>query len=347
MLRKKYNLIDHKINEEIIFKKAIGISSAIESAIGYWDVKPTSLNAWIVSRYYALLQFTIAEQVASPLNTEDLTSVQKHTEQGHGLKLWSKNIEDPLDYKIYALKYGHLFSYVKFLKFSPDKWSFEKTIKQSSDLDLYTDKLVTIGELFSHIAELEPVLYSYVERCSYCLHIGSAQRNLGRTLGVPNELKPNFSFLNIFVNPDNPIDMNIIKDSDIPLKNIEIDHECVPKSEREIYIGKLDHDQNEYWHSTIKTYKSDFTGTMYIKPLFQEVYDPIIRHFFILYGLSIIVRYMPNVWHEIKSGKYGNIGALIEYYLTIVEDIIPLLMLERISGNKVRTAQPGSMFSLR
>lgn len=74
--------------------------------------------------------------------------------------------------------------------------------------------------------------------------------------------------------------------------------------------------------------------------------DIIVRHFFLLYGLSILVRYTPDVWHDIKTGCYDNIGALIEYYLTIFEEIIPLLMLDRISGKKHRTAQPGAMNSL-
>src|SRR5690606_17804251 len=73
------------ITENIIKSKAIGLSSAIDSAIGYLELKPSSLNAKVLSRYYAMMQLTIAEQVGSTKNTYDLEAVQKHTKYGHGL----------------------------------------------------------------------------------------------------------------------------------------------------------------------------------------------------------------------------------------------------------------------
>src|SRR5258708_11466008 len=51
-------------SSELIRTKSVGISSAIRSALGYWDTKEGGLNSKILSRYYALLQITIAEQIA-------------------------------------------------------------------------------------------------------------------------------------------------------------------------------------------------------------------------------------------------------------------------------------------
>lgn len=72
------------LNENIIHEKAKGLSSTIESALNYWNINENSLNARILSRYYALLQLTIAEEVASIKNNSNLKEAQKHTEQGHG-----------------------------------------------------------------------------------------------------------------------------------------------------------------------------------------------------------------------------------------------------------------------
>ena len=104
------------ITEDVIKAKAVGLSSAIKSAIGYWQVKPQSINAKVLSLYYFLLQMTIAEQVSSVRNTDDLKTVQKHTENGHGLGTISAEDKDfPENYFTFAIRSGHFYSYSKFL----------------------------------------------------------------------------------------------------------------------------------------------------------------------------------------------------------------------------------------
>lgn len=341
-LLEKYKNANKKADENIIKHKAVGLSSVIESAIGHWDEKPRSLNSWVLSRYYALLQFTIAEQVSSPNNNSDLTSVQKHTEQGHGLAFWYKGILDPLEYKIYSLESGYFYSYAKFLGHTPKNWSAERKARDSESLS--NENTVTIGELFSNIPELEAVLYSSIQQPSHCLHIGYSSKNdeYEGQLREKQRKAGNFSFVDIYTNPENPIDIDLINNTGIPLEEINKKE----TSEGDIYTGKLTHAPDTLWWSEIEHYKSDYTGSMYIRPLFGEVSDIVVSHFYLLYGLSILVRYMPDVWHEIRSGDHDNIGTLIEYYLTTLEGIIPLLMLKRITGKEIRTAQPGSLNGL-
>jgi hypothetical protein len=341
------------LDTNIINNKAIGLASAIDSAIGYWQEKPSSLNSWVLSRYYALLQLTIAEQVSDPRNKSDLSSIQKHTEQGHGLAIFLKGIENPLDYKIYSLKGGHFYSYAKHLELTPKSWSADRRVKEASELN--TLESVSIRDLFCHIPELEPVLQSFIQCSSSCLHIGHSSENsrYDESIRQSNRDKGNFSFekpkrdftfVSIYENLENPIDLNFIKATGIPLEDIAITSDN--KDERAIFTGKLKHEEGQLWWSAIEHYKSSFTGSLYVTPLFGQVNDIIVRHFFLLYGLSILVRYTPDVWHEIKAGSHDNIGSLIEYYLTTFEEVIPLLMLDRIIGKKHRTAQPGSMQSL-
>ncbi|EEY99137.1 hypothetical protein VOA_001486 [Vibrio sp. RC586] len=340
--------------EETIDRKSIGLASAIDSALGYWQEKPSSLNSWVLSRYYALLQLTIAEQVSSPNNQSDLASIQKHTEQGHGLAIWLKGIDSPLDYNIYGLKGGHFYSYAKYLGLEPKEWAADRRAKDISELEMHPS--VSIKDLFQHIPELEPVLYSFIQEPSKCLHIGHSSENhryedeirrKNREEGNFNFSLPkrDFTFVSIYENLDNPINLELILDTKIPLDDIRLETN-EDSSERSIFNGKLNHETGQLWWSAIEHYKSSFTGSMFIEPMFGKVNDIVVRHFFLLYGLSILVRYTPDVWHEIKAGSYDNIGSLIEYYLTTFEEVIPLLMLDRITGKKHRTAQPGSMQSL-
>ncbi|EEX94062.1 hypothetical protein VIA_001220 [Vibrio orientalis CIP 102891 = ATCC 33934] len=354
LIKDKCNRLGHTLTEEIIARKSVGLASAVDSALGYWQEKPTSLNSWVLSRYYALLQLTIAEQVSSSSNQSDLASVQKHTEQGHGLAIWLKGIENPLDYRIYGLKGGHFYSYAKHLGLAPKVWSADKRAKDDSDLK--SSPSISIKELFQFIPELEPVLYSFIQESSCCLHIGHSSENSryeeeirtqNMELGLFNWDVPkrSFTYVDIYENLDNPINLELILSTKIPLNNISVtSNEC--SSEGAIYTGTLTHEKGQLWWSEIEHYKSSFTGSMFVSPMFGQVNDVVVRHFFLLYGLSILVRYTPDVWHEIKAGSYDNIGSLIEYYLTTFEEVIPLLMLDRITGKVHSTAQPGSMQSL-
>ena len=91
LLKEKCKNHNISLTEDVIYEKAKGLSSAIDSALNFWNIKGQNLNARILSRYYSLLQLTIAEEVASVETNADLKQVQKHTEQGHGLTTFSTN----------------------------------------------------------------------------------------------------------------------------------------------------------------------------------------------------------------------------------------------------------------
>jgi len=63
----------------------------------------------------------------------------------------------------------------------------------------------------------------------------------------------------------------------------------------------------------------------------------------VLYALSIVVRYLPSLWHNIENGDLNHIRALIEHYLAIVDGVLPRMSVERITGVHLRIDQPGSM----
>ena len=80
----------------------------------------------VVSRYYALLQITIAEQVASPISKDSLEEVQKHTEYGHGLfTLRDPNNSFPHGYFIGVLNSGHFASYCHFREIDLKQFAFQ------------------------------------------------------------------------------------------------------------------------------------------------------------------------------------------------------------------------------
>jgi len=164
-------------NEAILKSKAVGLSSAIESAIGYWQVKPQALNAKILSRYYFLLQLTIAEQVSSTRNTEDLKGIQKHTESGHGLgTILGPGDNFPDNYYIFPLMSGHFYSYAKAIGVEIKNLAFEKRPRKFSEIT-DQEKLVSLTDIFRRIPELNSVIEEYLDKPPLSFHIGYSQMN--------------------------------------------------------------------------------------------------------------------------------------------------------------------------
>jgi hypothetical protein len=57
--------------------------------------------------------------------------------------------------------------------------------------------------------------------------------------------------------------------------------------------------------------------------------------------LSIIVRYRPKLWREITEGELTQYMALLRGYLSVVDRVVPELVLGRILGREIRWAIPG------
>ena len=136
VIKSKFKSAGIEYDDKICKLKAKGLSSAIESALGYWESNSKSLNSRVLSRYYFMLQLTIAEQVSNIHNKDDLAKIQKHTEQGHGLGVIrdvSKSF--PNNYFTFSLKSGHFYSYVKSLGLVPKEFSLEKRPRKFEEID--------------------------------------------------------------------------------------------------------------------------------------------------------------------------------------------------------------------
>ncbi len=66
VIRSKYERKGQPYKDKVGDLKAIGLSSAIESAIGYWEQNSKSLNSRVLSRYYFMLQWIQNGMSSSP-----------------------------------------------------------------------------------------------------------------------------------------------------------------------------------------------------------------------------------------------------------------------------------------
>lgn len=80
-------------------------------------------------------------------------------------------------------------------------------------------------------------------------------------------------------------------------------------------------------------------------PLFGAINEYRAAALVLLYALSILVRYRPSLWRQIREGELDHFRALIETFLSEVERILPEQFLEKITGQSISVYQPGSFFS--
>lgn len=345
ILKEKNDKLDIPLDDSIIKKKAIGLSSAIDSGLGFWNNESDSLNARILSRYYALLQMTIAEQVSSVKNKDGLAEVQKHTEYGHGLG----NIRDqssdnyPFDQYVYILRSGHFYSYVKHLGYDSKIFDFEKRPKNIDSLpDEKKAHLVSIVDLFRRVPELQPVIQEYTGLEPLSFQVTLADFNYSQELRQrsPIEEAVKTSFLLIIPESDE-VTLDYMHSLNLQVKNLTEEKDRFTK--QKLFVGEYKHPSENHWWYYMDTHKSSHSGTSIVHPIFGECRDLIVIHFMLLYSLSILVRYLPDLWHEIINGKLDNIGSLIEYYLAMFDNVVPLMMLERITERKIYIDLPGGL----
>jgi len=328
-----------ELPEDVAEKKAEGVASAVRSALGYWESTPASLNAKILTRYYALLQVTIAEQVASPEARSDLTEVQRHTEFGHGLSTLSRqDLPFPQSLQIAALKSGHFFEYCRYRNLDIGRYSFDRRPRGWEGLATEErEKLVSLADVFRRIPELQPLIEECLGLNPLSFHVGHASKNFGRK-SAPAPTK--ITYAAIYPH-SRSVTRAYLDTLGLPFRNIQ--EETDQTSGFRYFSGEVEHPSTDLWWNHFRSYKSGYCGTSFIVPLWGIIDDPFILHFLALYALSIVVRYLPSRWHEIEDGSLDDIRTLIEHYLAIVDGVLPRLSVQRITNARLRVVSSEGM----
>lgn len=326
------------LDPQVIEKKAIGMSSAVRSAFGYWDTKEGGLNSKILSRYYALLQITIAEQTSSKNPKADLSSVQKHTEYGHGLYTQRTSAgQFPDNLMVGCLKSGHFYSYVKSLGHNVKSHADDKRPRSADEL---SDKnAISLTDLLLRVPELQNVTREFLGKNQLSFQFGHAQQNSFDRSEKNDPERGHFTFAAIYPHKAD-ISIETLDGYGFEIKDLE--WESPVGSGGRYIVGKVFHPKEDLWWNSVESYKSGYCGTSLVVP-YWGMKDPFVLHLAILYAFSIVVRYLPETWYEIEHGELDYIRSLLEHYLVIVDNVLPNMAVERLTQTNLRVVQPGSM----
>lgn len=338
--------------EGLIERKAVGVASAVRSALGYWGIQDGGLNAKLVSRYYALLQITIAEQIASLDNADDLASVQRHTENGHGLfALGSDELSFPSGYFIGCMKSGHYPAYAKSLGVNFGMFAQERRPRKLDKAEPGT--LLSLANLLARVPELQQVVAEYIGSRPLALHVFHSSKNMAERANraaaqpwgvpLPAQEGDEVTFLGFMSARQSPT-VAEVEALELPLRNLTTMVGKPPLSPQEHVLAEFCHAQGTYWYDHVPVYKSGYCGSSVITP-FWGSRDPLLLHLAILYAFSIVARYLPDRWHSIELGALDNVRVLLEHYLVIVDNVLPQLAVERLSKRRLQVHTPGSLFA--
>lgn len=354
LLQRRWNSLD----KEVLARKAEGLAWAIRSALGYWETPAATLNAWVLTRYYAILQSSIAEEVASADPKANLETIQKQTEAGHGLAaIIDPDCPFPNSYKIACLSSGHFTSYCRSRGIDLKSHEFPKRPREwEKFLPEERIRTISLSDLIRRVPELQTFTNEYLGLDPLSFHVGYASRNFAsqleeakgtwtpgsRTPMMRNPTQPGTTKTTyVAIYPDGlKFTKDYLEAQALPIKNIEVERDKFGPGTSH-FVGQFSHPGDDYWWRYLRLYKSGYCGTSIIIP-FWSTDDPFVLHFAILYALSIVVRYLPSLWHDIEDGELDHIRALIDHYLVVVDAVLPHIALERITGDQIAVHQPGS-----
>ena len=82
------------------------------------------------------------------------------------------------------------------------------------------------------------------------------------------------------------------------------------------------------------------SASMVLAPLFGRTDDWEVFAVMILYALSIIVRYMPNLWARILHGDLDNYKAVFYQFSRVAERELTQIFLEKLTGKNILITHP-------
>ncbi|WP_186062013.1 YaaC family protein [Burkholderia gladioli] len=346
------------IDPDVLEKKAQGMAWAVRSGLGYWEAEGGGLNSRVLSRYYAMLQLSIAEQVGSADDKDLLPAIQRHTEFGHGL-FTSRNTNGqfPDGLVVGCTQSGHFTSYAKYLGIDLTPFIFTKKPKNFAALDSEgLAKVVSLTDLLLRVPELQTSARALLGRPALSVHVGHSGKNMKLRLertqahikqtgaftyadpGLPGEMDETW----LCIYPPSVGDPTPIIDAfGLPFTDVQEETDNEGRTSLSVLFM---HPKGKHWHECLKTYKSAYCGTSLIAP-FWGIDDPFVLHFVILYAFSIVVRYLPELWHEIEDGPLDHLRSLLDEYLVILDHVMPEMIVERLTGVELVVTAPGSLFA--
>ncbi len=239
-----------------------------------------------------------------------------------------------------CLKSGHFYSYVKSLGFNIKVHADDKRPRSAEELS--GKNAISLSDLLRRIPELQGVVKEYLGNDPLSFQFGHAQRNMVDRSEKNDPDNGHYTFAAIYPHGS---DVSVDEFNTYGFEIKEVEWETQRREEDQPYlIGRVYHPKDVLWWNSVESYKSGYCGSSIVVP-YWGMKDQFVLHLTILYALSIVVRYLPEVWYEIEHGEFDYIRMMLEHYLVIVDNVLPNIAVERLTKPNLIIVQPGGMNS--
>ncbi len=332
-----------QLSPQILASKAEGVAYSVQNASDYLrSASSERLNKRILSLYYGTLALSFAEMLAAPWGPSDLDEVEGFTKFGHGLYTVPGEGDLGTIY-IGTLASGLFPRWMSFL--GHDVTHFPKSkAKSVGDIEkLPANSFTTLRDLFSSLPELGDLFLKVFDVApSWVMPIYDSNANPSPSrIRVKEHPGVGSTYVHL-VDTSGRVSLGQVKGAPWPLAEVDIAERVSGKA---IYRARVDHPGFEYWHQALPIHHSPFiqNGAL-ILPSFGVVSEYRALSLVLLYALSIVVRYMPSAWRRVVGGDWDQYLTIVETTVSVLERLLPEEFLESISGERVQTRQPGSLF---
>lgn len=327
------------ISNDIMESKAIGISHLVQNAIDYYSSASTeNMTQRMLNLYYGTIALMEAEMLVYGDKYKNLSEIEKITKSGHGLTTFG-DATDLKDFFVGAINNGLFRAWLSHRGVNVSDFPVSRKDVEKSDFKS------SFYDLLCHIPELQNILQEIDEDYRPYFLFPSFDIHMNHTIGLGSRKS---------------IYKRKFNGTCIALLNLE--GKCDYDWEKEVIlsflapltiIGKYRNEQtgSEGWkvmvlHGPDKLHWDSYSthkglsNTVIISPLFHRTDEWDVYAVMILYTLSIVVRYMPNLWSRIMVGDLDSYKAVFYQFSRIAERELTQIFLEKLTNKHVIISHP-------
>lgn len=326
-------------SEQIKQQKAEGVSFLVQNAIDYYDSAATeNLTQRMLNLYYGTIALMEAEMLISGNEYSKLSEIEAITKNGHGMITLGEAEDGLNDYFVGIMKRGLFPAWLEHRKIDVSRFpDTRKKVEKSNEF------YISLNTLLYSIPELENILLEIDDKFKprYMFPTNDMSMNYTSLHGKTTYYKRKF-----YGNYVNLID-------ETGRANESLVNELLEKA---LLIGpyKDKFSDSKGWKVFVQTHKDGkyfeeynthkgLSVSMIMAPVLGLSSEWDIYAVMILYTLSIIVRYMPNLWTRINHGDLDRYKAVIYQFSRVAERELTQIFLEKLTGKRVVIRHPQSL----
>ena len=329
------------LTPDVLRTKATGVAYSMRSALDYIDSIPRDpLNKRVLGLYYGTMALAQAEMLAAPSGPTNLGTVEAMTRDGHGLYTTTAKHGGFANLHVGVLANGFFPQWMKSLGYDTSDYPIRRPRSPVELGKVPADMVCLLPELFASMPEIDDLFGEVVGSPPGWISVAFDQEANAQKRVLSKSGPEISSTYALFLDSSGKIAKKRLTIAGWPLAEIQ---RLVVDRSGHAFRARVDHVGHDNMWTVLPTHSSPFSnGAVLVFPTVGRTREYRTIAAVTLYSLSIMARYLPRTWRSIEGGDQDHYLALVQAAMAVWERLLPEHFLESITGETLRTAQPGS-----